>query len=182
MKLYIIAAVCETNGIGYRNELVWHINEDLQHFKNTTKNHIVVMGKNTFFSIPEKYRPLPNRVNIVITTEPQKYDTNYTNDDLVFTTLENLQGVLDYYENEFGHTKCFICGGESLYEHFIDKVDYVYLTKIRKEYVCDRFFPNYKHLFKLVKQSETFHSDSEGCDFVFEEYISNSISKKFEGE
>lgn len=53
--------------IGKDGQLPWHIPEDLKHFQNLTKGKIVIMGKNTYYSLPEKYRPLPKRRNIVLT-------------------------------------------------------------------------------------------------------------------
>jgi len=67
--LSLIAAISENNCIGKDNALLWDIPEDMKHFKNVTFGHIVLMGRNTWESIPEKFRPLPNRKNIVVTLD-----------------------------------------------------------------------------------------------------------------
>lgn len=69
MKITAILAMDESLLIGKKDGLPWHIPEDLKRFNSLTRGHIVVMGRNTYFSLPEKYRPLPHRRNIVITRE-----------------------------------------------------------------------------------------------------------------
>ena len=67
-NISIIVAIAENNGIGKNNDLLWHISADLKRFKQITLDHTVIMGKNTFLSLP--VRPLKNRRNIVITDNP----------------------------------------------------------------------------------------------------------------
>ena len=154
MIFSMIVAICDNNGIGRNNELVWHITEDLQHFSRTTNGHIVVMGANTYLSIPEKKRPLKNRMNVVVTHNPQKYiKLQGQHDNLIFTTLEDLETVINTCEKLYGYSKVFICGGESIYRQFLEKVGYLYVTKIFKHYECDRFFPHFEHLFNLKEKS-----------------------------
>jgi dihydrofolate reductase len=63
----IIVAISSNHVIGNGNDLPWHLPTDMKHFKNTTDGHTVVMGRKCYESIPEKYRPLPNRKNVIIT-------------------------------------------------------------------------------------------------------------------
>ena len=72
MKVSLIVAAAENGVIGKDNDLIWHLPKDMRFFKETTLNHHVIMGRKNFESIPHKYRPLPNRTNIVITRQ-----TNY---------------------------------------------------------------------------------------------------------
>ena len=69
MKVSLIVAVAENGVIGKDNDLIWHLPKDMQFFKETTTGHHVIMGRKNFESIPHKYRPLPNRTNIVITKQ-----------------------------------------------------------------------------------------------------------------
>lgn len=69
MKITAILAMTNDGIIGKNNSLPWDIPEDLKRFKELTTNQIVIMGRNTFFSLPEKFRPLPNRRNIVFSSE-----------------------------------------------------------------------------------------------------------------
>jgi len=66
MKVALIAAVGKNRELGKDNDLLWHLGEDMQFFKETTARHYVIMGRKSFESIPPKYRPLPNRVNVII--------------------------------------------------------------------------------------------------------------------
>ena len=69
MSLSLIAALSENNCIGKQNALPWYLPEDLKHFKTITTDKIVLMGRKTWESLPEKFRPLPNRTNIIITRQ-----------------------------------------------------------------------------------------------------------------
>jgi dihydrofolate reductase len=163
----MISAICSNYGIGNKNELVWHIQEDMQFFRENTTNTIIVMGKNTFLSIPEKRRPLKNRMNIVVTSRPDLYENK---SNLIFTKIEQVFDIVSQCEDNFNYKKCFVIGGESIYKYFLDKVDYLFLTRIHKDYICDKFFPKFEHLFRLEKQSLDFYSDREDCNFTFEKY------------
>ena len=68
MIVSIIVAACENNVIGKDNDLIWHLPTDMKFFKDTTKDHHVIMGRKNFESIPHKFRPLSNRTNIIITS------------------------------------------------------------------------------------------------------------------
>lgn len=67
MKIIAILAMTDKGIIGHDNSLIWNIPEDMKHFRELTSGNVVIMGKNTYFSLPEKFRPLPNRRNIVFT-------------------------------------------------------------------------------------------------------------------
>ena len=69
MKISMIAAVAENGVIGKDNDLIWHLPEDMAYFMRTTTGHHVIMGRKNYESIPEKYRPLPRRLNIIITRQ-----------------------------------------------------------------------------------------------------------------
>lgn len=171
MKYCMIASMSNDYGIGYKNSLPWRIPDDMVFFKRKTINHIVVMGRNTYFSIPETRRPLKDRLNIVVTSTPNLYESD---DTVVFCKIDEIIETVQYYENNF--TKCFIIGGQKLYEHFLDKVDYLYLTRVYKNCICDTFFPSsYQNKFNLVKSSGLLHSKNENCDFQFEKYKSSKL-------
>ena len=67
MKVSLIVAMDRSRGIGKNNDLMWHLPKDMNFFKTSTENQIVVMGRKNYDSIPEKYRPLPNRENVILT-------------------------------------------------------------------------------------------------------------------
>ena len=124
MKITAILAMTEKRVIGRDNELAWHIPEDLAHFKNLTLGQVVIMGRNTFFSIPEKFRPLPGRRNIVLTRE-KIYNIE---------CFSGISEMLRALENE--QRKIFVIGGASLYNQFFEKnlIDSVELTLLKNDF------------------------------------------------
>lgn len=135
MNIAIIVAMDANRGIGKDNGLLWHLPVDMKFFKEKTTDNIVVMGRKNFESIPEKFRPLPNRENVILTRNKEfKADGC-----LVFHSMEE---VLKQYENEEDRTM-FIIGGGEIYQQALkmDIVDEMYITKVNKTYSADTFFP-----------------------------------------
>jgi len=128
-NISIIVAIADNNAIGKNNQLLWHITADMKRFKQITQGHTVVMGKNTWLSLPVK--PLKNRRNIVITDDRS----------------EILEGTLTVYSIEEaimncqGDDECFVIGGASIYRQFLPFAETLYLTKINKAFDADTFFP-----------------------------------------
>jgi dihydrofolate reductase len=149
----VIVAGCRISGenklgIGYRGNIPWKVPEDILLFKQITMGNIVIMGRKTWESIPERFRPLSGRTNIVITRSPEKYScakgTKFvSNIDNAFLTAGEYSG------------KIFIIGGESLYTEVIDRfpnlLAKLYLTTILDSAVnssqeFDTYFPEEKYL------------------------------------
>lgn len=121
----LIAAIGKNNEIGADNKLPWNIPEDLKFFRKMTTGKTVVMGRKTFDSIG---KPLPNRMNIVVTRGEPVTECVSTND---------LDGALSFDSNE-----CIVIGGQSIYEQTIDKADVLYITHVDQEVPdADAFFP-----------------------------------------
>ena len=126
-----IVAVNEDWGIGYNNDLLEHIPDDLKHFKSITTGKTVVMGLNTWDSLPKK--PLPNRFNIII--EPTDY---YKEPDAPIAHMD-----LDTFINSLDDTEYVVMGGGSIYRQLLPYCDRVYVTKIYKKHEnVDIYFPN----------------------------------------
>ena len=137
MKVSLIVAMDLDRGIGKNNDLMWHLPRDMRFFKETTLEHIVVMGRKNFESIPEKYRPLPKRENVVLTR-----NQSYTADDCnIFHSLEQ---CLDYYKSEEERT-VFIIGGGEIYRQALEMnaVDEMYISHVNHSYGADTFFPDF---------------------------------------
>ncbi len=128
-KISIIVAIAANNGIGKNNDLLWHISADLKRFKQITLNHTVIMGKNTYLSLP--VRPLKNRRNIVITDNPSDHFEGCTT---VFSVDEAIRNC---NENE----ESFVIGGASVYRQFLPHADTLYLTRVNRAFDADTFFP-----------------------------------------
>lgn len=129
-----IVAVDNNWGIGFNGDLLEHIPEDLKYFKELTSGEYkaVVMGRKTWDSLPKK--PLPNRKNIIITTQ-----TNYDSQDEHFWRLGQAKLVMKQQKGwEF-----FVIGGGQIYEKLLPLCDRVYVTKIFKDHdQVDTYFPN----------------------------------------
>jgi len=153
-KISIIVAIAENNAIGKNNELLWHIPEDLKRFKKLTTGHTVVMGKNTYLSLPIK--PLPNRRNIVISDN--KSD-NFEGCEMAFSIKEAINKFDQDKEN-------FIIGGGMVYRSFLPLADKLYITKVHKSFDADTFFPDIDNSqWNLI--SETHHTLDEPVSLEF---------------
>lgn len=134
MKISIIAAVGTHNELGKDNELIWNLPSDMLHFRETTRGHVVIMGRKTFESIG---KPLPGRQNIIITR-----DTTYRTEgaDIAHSLTEALEKV----DKENYPEEVFIIGGAQIYTEALALADMLYITHIDKEFPqADTFFPTF---------------------------------------
>lgn len=138
--------------IGKENALLWYIPDDLKHFKNLTAGHPVIMGRKTWESLPEKFRPLPNRTNIVVTRQG-----GYTAPGA--TLVHSLGDALAAAESALGADEVFIIGGAQIYAEALQRADRLYLTLIEDEKEGDAYFPPYEHLFTKTLSNEAHELD-----------------------
>jgi dihydrofolate reductase len=125
----------KNRGIGKNNSMPWHLPKELAYFKEITKGHVVVFGRNTWESLPKK--PLPDRKNAVFTRDlkfhvPQVW---------AFHELEDIFWI----ERMYGYKEVFICGGANVYKQLLPHADRIFLTVIDAEFECDTFFPEFNH-------------------------------------
>lgn len=135
MKVSLIVAIDSEGGIGKNNDLMWHLPADMQFFKDKTKNQIVVMGRRNFDSIPEKYRPLPNRLNAILTR-----NINFDAENcLVFHSFE---ACIEYFKQEVDQT-IFIIGGGEIYRMALASsvLQEMFITHVDGVFGADTFFP-----------------------------------------
>ena len=135
----IIAAIDDERGIGLNGKLPWDVPEDVAFFKKMTTNEIVVMGRKTWDSLTDEIKPLPDRVNIIITHSKSG----------TFSKLHFCQNIDDIapiikHNRDYQHKEIFIIGGESIYKQFIDRADKLVLTLIPGTHNADAFFPEYE--------------------------------------
>lgn len=153
MTIKLIVAVDEQLGIGKDGKLNWNNKEDLHYFKEKTLEGVVIMGRKTWDSIPEKYRPLPNRINVILTSKISEKNI----DNCYF--FDNVKDVLRFLETK--KEEKFVIGGSSIYDYFLKNnlIDTLFITRIKGDYNCDTFF-NFPSNFKLT---ETMRGNT--CDF-----------------
>ncbi|MFJ7982399.1 dihydrofolate reductase [Lysinibacillus xylanilyticus] len=167
MTIKLIVAVDCNFGIGYRNELLFRVKEDLERFKELTTGHFVVMGRKTFESLPN---PLPYRTNVIITR-----DKNYAVKGSGVVIENDIEQLVSHYNNTGQQDKdIWVIGGSEIYKQFAPYVDEIYLTIIHKKaHLVDTHFPiaDYKDFSDWdLKDEETFRSEVHDCDVSFKIY------------
>jgi dihydrofolate reductase len=156
MNFSLVVATDLNRGIGLKGDLPWRLKGDLAYFRDLTsktldpnKKNAVIMGRTTWDSIPEKFRPLPNRLNIVLSNRLAK-------GSLIGAEVANsLQDALLIAEkNEVEN--CFVIGGGKVYQESIllPECQIIYITEILENFSCDTYFPPFKENFKLQSSSE----------------------------
>jgi dihydrofolate reductase len=155
----IIVAITENNGIGKNNQLLVHLPQDLKWFKRITQGHKVIMGKNTFFSLPK--RPLQGRINVVLSDIPG----------------EQIDGCLVAYSIEGVIEQCdenqenFIIGGASVYRQFLPCAQKLYITKIHTSLEADTYFPEIDPLlWEIIESEKHFADEKHPYDYTFTIY------------
>lgn len=182
IKLYVLwrgvnmvsAIVCVDKnwGIGYNNKLLINIPEDMRFFKDKTKNGVIIMGRKTYDSLPSK--PLPHKINIVITSKVDKLETDekgimFVSMDFIKTFLNTLssESPIDYY----------VIGGGKIYNELLPYCSKAYVTKVNISKNADTYFPNLDNLSEW-EVSET--SDSKtynGFNYKFYTYKNKEVQK-----
>ena len=165
----IIVALDLNNGIGKNNSLPWHFPEELKYFLKLTKgngNNAIIMGKNTWNSLP-KY-PLPYRDNLILSTtlniEKNTPKNNYIKS---FSCINDIE---EFCKNQ-NYDEIWIIGGSEIYNLFINrnKINYIYATLIHNKYDCDCFFPILDN-WSIIKQENIV---LKGTKISYLKYIKN---------
>jgi dihydrofolate reductase len=136
MIISLIAALAQNNTIGKDNDLPWHLPDDMKYFMQTTKGHHCIMGRKNYQSIPEKFRPLPNRTNIVVTRQ--------SNFDAPGCIIVNSIDAGINIARKNGEAEVFIIGGAEIYNSSMQQADRLYLTEIQGKIDGDTHFPAFK--------------------------------------
>jgi dihydrofolate reductase len=160
----IIVAMSNNFVIGKNNTLPWHLPTDLKYFKDTTKGHTVVMGRKCWESIPENYRPLPNRKNIVVSR-----NKDYVAKGAI--VINDLEQILSSNENNF--EQIFIIGGAELYKEAFKYANKLFLTQIFQDVDGDIILEGLNSKdWCLYEGSEIY--EENGFKFRFELYQKNN--------
>jgi len=157
-RVALIAAMAKNNVIGNENQLPWHLPADLQHFKKTTLNKPIIMGRKTFESVG---RPLPQRQNIVVTANP----------DLQFEGCEMASDLHQALAIAGDVPEVMICGGATIYQQALPMVDRMYLTLVDLDITGDTFFPAWEiDEWTLVSSESHSPDEKNACAYRFEVY------------
>ena len=159
-NISIIVAIAANNAIGKNNDLLWHISNDLKRFKQLTDGHYIVMGKRTYFSLP--FRPLKNRVNMVITDVPGEQIDSC----LMAYSIKDAISKMDVEKENF------IIGGGSIYAQFMPFANKLYITQVNKNFEADTFFPEiFPNEWNLVEKILVEDDPQNDFTYSFETYL-----------
>ena len=152
MKVKIIAAIGKNRELGNKGGLPeWNLPTDLKRFKELTSGSVVVMGRKNFESLPEKFRPLPNRTNVVLTR-----DTSWSQEGVL--VMHSVEEILEKYRNE---NSLWIIGGAEIYKQFLEVANELHITHVDGEFEADTIFPEFLHLNLKEEEVEQIKKDEK---------------------
>ena len=159
MTVSLVAAVARGGVIGRKGEIPWRLPEDIEHFKNLTTGHAVVMGRRTWDSLPERFRPLPGRRNVVVTRNPEWRADGAER-------AGSLEQALTLLSDE---PRVFVIGGAEIYAAGLPHADELVLTEIDLDVEGDTFFPEWsRSAYEQVSREE--HVSADETPFAFVTY------------
>jgi len=159
-NISIIVAIAENRAIGKDNRLLWHLSDDLKRFKKLTTGHTLIMGRNTFLSLPNG--ALPNRRHIVITDQEEES----------FEGCEMARSIEESIELAGTEEECFVIGGGMVYAQFLPVVGKLYLTQVHASFEADTFFPEIDFsMWKALVTEEVEASERNQYKHSYTEYI-----------
>lgn len=162
----MLFAVDENWNIGYDGDMLFKISKDLQRFRELTETNIIIMGRKTFESLPDQ-KALPNRINIVITRNPE-----YTADDiLVVTSIDELFQLLGVI-NPGNQLVNFVIGGGNIAHQLLQYCNYAYITKVLRSFdATDTLIPNLDEDQDWVINSESEYFMQDDLMYNYVDYV-----------
>jgi dihydrofolate reductase len=159
--LSLIAAVDKKLGIGCGNALLWHCSLDQQHFKKLTQGHAVIMGRKTWDSLPERFRPLPGRRNIVLSRSPDGHAPGAQ-------FVRSFEAAWDAAQ---GCAHAYVIGGAQVYALALPLASTLVMTEIDTTFDrADTFFPRWNASEWVKGAPLASHTDAQGLAFAFVVY------------
>lgn len=161
MNIILIAAIGQRNEIGRDSDLVWRMPGDLSRVKDLTMGHPIIMGRKTYESFPQKFRPLAGRTNIVLTSK----DLHSDHDNLIY--VSSVQEALREASASQGSDQCYIFGGAQVYRAFLPYATTLELTVIEaREKGADTYFPQWERGYFQETSRESFLDHDPVYHFV----------------
>lgn len=179
-RLNIIVAAAENHGIGKGGELPWKLREEMKHFTrmtkrldSPTKQNVVLMGRKTWESIPSKFRPLPGRLNVVLSSQMKGQQDGKP------VVCKSFEDALKKVNTESPEVETvWVIGGHSLYKMALESehLHRIYLTKVMKDFECDVFFPSFNMSeFRLVEDPSVASGVQEEGDIHYKYEVYEKI-------
>lgn len=191
MEIAIVVAVSDNGIIGAHGSIPWagRASADMERFRKLTQGHVVVMGRKTFQSLPERFKPLPNRINVVLTRQPHgelewltpsKPFTETIRDPIHAMSLKaggttlTVMGSLDEVFEVAAERRIFLIGGSELYTQSLadERVRKVYRTRVHSQFQGDSEFPELdSKIWSLVEETKRYlPAEGKNYPLTFEEY------------
>ena len=159
MRLQVVAAVARGGVIGRDGGLPWRLPEDLVRFRDLTTGHAVVMGRRTWDSLPDRFRPLPDRRNVVVTRSPSWLDDG----------AERAGSLVEAVALLAAEERVFVIGGGAIFAEALPVADELHLTEIDLDVDGDTYFPDWdRQAFEELSREERVAAD--GTPFAFVSY------------
>lgn len=175
-KFACVVAVADNGGIGKNNSLPWKLHGDMKFFSHLTsevstegKQNAVIMGRKTWESIPEKYRPLPHRLNVLLSKNLSTAPKG------AHHLCSSLQAAFDLLSTADSVEKIFVIGGAAVYKEALQHPDAhrLYITHVFKDFDCDVHFPDFdKNVFKEISDPDvpSEMQEEDGIQYKFQVY------------
>ncbi len=158
--LSLIVAVAKNNVIGKDNTLIWHLPDDLKHFKEITSGKTIIMGRKTFESLG---RILPKRKHVVLCKSG-----NLNVDDERVEIIKDISELDKYINDKEEH---FVIGGATIYKLLFNKVNKMYITRINEDFEGDAYFPEFdENMWKIVSKEKGPRDEKNPYDYDYITY------------
>lgn len=162
MRLNLIYARARNGVIGVNNQLPWHLPEDLAHFKRMTLGHPVLMGRKTWDSLPPRFRPLPGRVNAVLTRN-ENFNENGIH------RFHDLREALTFFEDQ---AEVWVIGGAEMYALALPYAQRIVVTEIDADFEGDAYAPILGAQWQELGRE--LHVSASGLPFAFVTYVTEA--------
>jgi dihydrofolate reductase len=158
MIVSLIAAVTKNQVIGKNNDLPWKLPDDMKYFMETTRGHAVIMGRKNFDSLPPKFRPLKDRLNIVLT---------HNKSALKDYDVRAVGSIEEAFEQAPQGEEVFVIGGAEIFRQTMSHADRLYITEIDAVIDGDTYFPEYSKN-EWIEESRVHHNADERHQYAFD--------------
>ena len=175
LQVDLVVAMDSQNGIGKAGELPWQLSADLRHFRDVTtrsehppKRNAVIMGRRTWLSIPSKFRPLPDRINVILSRDPAFQAPEGALKAQSLTEADHLLA-----RDPVGFDRAFVIGGQQIYELALRETACrrIYLTRVHRRFDCDAFFPTLPPEFQEISAGPVLSENGLDYSFHIFEYV-----------
>ncbi len=174
MRLNLIYARARNGVIGLNNALPWHLPEDLAHFKRQTQGCPVVMGRKTWDSLPPRFRPLPGRLNVVLTRDPLWTAPPGGTTDAISSKISDVNGIQRFDSLESAllnlkdHPEVWVVGGAQIYAQALPLAQRVVVTEIDADFAGDAHAPTLGE--EWAETGRESHTAANGLRYSFVTY------------